>query len=81
MKFDGPLKEDLCVILGGDSTSRKQFWAELFKRGCFFKVLVEGISNTGANALDLRVFKGPHWQQQGALDIGIYFKPTALGMH
>ena len=80
IKFYGRFKDDLLIVLGGDRESRRDFWSEVTKRASFFKIVMEGVSNTGANTLDLRVFKGLRWQLTGTLDIGIHFKPTGLGI-
>ena len=74
------LKDDLLIIIGGTSESRKRCLHSFMRRCRSFKSLVESISNPSSVFLDSILFKGGSWGRIGRLDVGMHFKPTALGI-
>ena len=69
----------IVVILGGDASSRREFFDGMRKRSRFFKLKVESVSICSAVMLDLEISKGLRFDRTGFLDVAIHTKETNQG--
>ena len=73
-------KDDLFVIIGGDSDSRKAFFHELQSKCKFFRLKVDSVKRDPVDMLDLRLYKGSRWLSTSCLDYKVRVRASALGL-
>ena len=80
VEFYARFRDDIIVVLGGDSQNRVEF-AQVFKTySKYFKLKIESISMTSAVMLDLTLYKGKRFAASQVLDVAMFSKATAQGV-
>lgn len=73
-------RDDLLMIAGCGHDLFRECWSGLCVRSSYLKVEADAMSSVSVDVLDATLSKGPHWARVGRLDVGAYFKSSALGM-
>ena len=73
-------RDDIFIIMHGDSDCVTKVIADLNNHSGDFKHTIEQVSRFVVDMLDLKIWKGPHWQNISCLDYMARFKATSLGI-
>ena len=71
-------RDDILVGLASDSDTRVSFWHELKKRAAFFRIKLDGMSDSEITMLDITFWKDEAFATTGRLQHRVHVKSTSV---
>jgi hypothetical protein len=77
ISYYGRFRDDILLVIAGSMETRNAFLNEFRRRAGCFKFVIDSLSSTTADFLDLTVSKGKRWSKNGVLDYALFTKSTS----